>query len=206
MDITKFTLRSLYSRDSVSKLSKALKIPELLISHEDTARIHTKDLYNVLSDCEFEERSFITDPFLIPDIPTQATMLFVPALLANCPVLPDGSRSKMFVFRGFWNVSRDTSYSGTKYDWDMMSSLARTRITQFYGGKNRYTRVDLRESYITRYKLVKIYVSFPSRLRANISQPPKDDDPMELHIGDEEGYDRVQIYSDSSEGVTGSSL
>lgn len=85
------------------------------------ARIYTTDLYNNLSDLASEERSFITDPFLIADIHFLTTvMLFTPASLNACPVLPDGSRSKMFVFRGFWQVVQDTGYVGTRADWDMM--------------------------------------------------------------------------------------
>ncbi|GAW04790.1 hypothetical protein LENED_006601 [Lentinula edodes] len=98
---------------------------------------------------------------------------------------------------------QDTGYVGTRADWDMMPPSARAQITQFYGGQNRSTRVDLRESYITRYKLIKTIVFFFSDLNAVVTQSSNDKDALELiHIGDEEGHNQV----DYSDGVTGSSL
>ncbi|KAE9401505.1 hypothetical protein BT96DRAFT_974768 [Gymnopus androsaceus JB14] len=157
-----------YSRTSIAKFEKTLGIKTLVISHEHRHRIYSADLYNPSSDAKFEERSFVTDPFLIPSPPPETVVLFTPA-----------------------PSTRDEAYSGTRRDWDMMPALARERITTWYG-RDRSERVDLRESYLSRYKLTKVSIS--SFL----------DDGNFIEIGEQEA--RPNFYSDSSEGVTGSSL
>ncbi|KAJ3832496.1 hypothetical protein F5878DRAFT_713702 [Lentinula raphanica] len=206
MSVSGFSLASLYSQGSIHKLSKALGYRPLLIRHTDVPLIYSNDLYNTLSDSEDEERSFVTDPFLIPDIDTaKPVMLFTPAASNKSPILPDGSRNKMFVFRGFWKIERDADYVATKADWEMMSPLARAKITQLYGGRDRSTRIELRESYLTRFKLTKAVVYPPADCDDATSWSVNDnltDEPgiyPEIHIGDEEGHER--IYFDSYEGL-----
>ncbi|KAJ3757493.1 hypothetical protein EV360DRAFT_83974 [Lentinula raphanica] len=206
MSVSGLSLASLYSQGSIHKLSKALGYRPLLIRHTDVPLIYSNDLYNTLSDSEDEERSFVTDPFLIPDIDTaKPVMLFTPAASNKSPILPDGSRNKMFVFRGFWKIERDADYVATKADWEMMSPLARAKITQLYGGRDRSTRIELRESYLTRFKLIKAVVYPPADCDDATSWSVNDnltDEPgiyPEIYIGDEEGHEH--IYFDSYEGL-----
>ncbi|KIK60217.1 hypothetical protein GYMLUDRAFT_85529 [Collybiopsis luxurians FD-317 M1] len=196
MEMSSFSLQNV-SRASIAKIAKRLNLRALVIPRAATDRIYSENLYGASDESNFEERSFISSPVFMPAVdPQKSVMLFTPSPYSQWPVLTNGRRAEMFAFRGIWNLSEDPTYVGTRKDWEMMPALFQENITRLYGGLDRINRVDLRESYLSRYVLK----------RTLLSSPPKDVDFWDgyIDIGEEQAQD--PDYVDSSEGMTGSSL